>query len=522
MTAMGKALLEISNLTVSARTDESEALILKELSLTANEGETLAIVGASGAGKSTVALSVLRLLPPALRFKRGRIRFRGQDLLKLPEEKMRALRGSAIAFIPQDPMSALSPAVRIEVQFREILRNRMSSGTMELEQQISFWLNRVGLKDVARVRRSYPHELSGGMCQRVLLAMAFSCKPILLFTDEATSMLDVEAGKEVFDLLTTLRAESNAAHCMITHDMDRALEIADRIAVVDAGRVVEQFAPNSEKPSHPATTRLYQARAKLNSLERRDSEPSAAPNDMVLEMKEVRICYPRKSRWLRINMTPTTVVENVSFGVRTKQITALVGDSGSGKTTVARSIVGLLPINSGEIVFQGSAISKLSEMDFRKFRNRIQLVVQDSGNAFDPRLTIQESLFEGIYIHKLAASHAEARAKLEALLKEVDLKSEILDRHPHECSGGERQRLNVVRALAIKPELLICDEPTSALDSIHSLEFMELIRQLCNSHSLAVLMISHDTRLVAAYANTVVKLPALLRMESHDHTFSGF
>jgi microcin C transport system ATP-binding protein len=505
---MGKALLEISNLTVSARTDGSDALILKELSLTVNEGETLAIVGASGAGKSTVALSILRLLPPALRFKQGEIRFRGQNLLKLPEEKVRALRGNAIAFIPQDPMSALAPAVRIEGQFREILHSYRSYRTTELEQQISFWLNRVGFKDVARVRRAYPHELSGGMCQRVLLAMAFSCSPALLITDEATSMLDVAAGKEIFDLLVTLRREFNTAHCMITHDIDRTLQAADRIVVVEAGEVVEQFVPDAIDHKNPASRRLYRSRAKLSSSspEQSMSESSELPDDLVLELKNVHVSYPQKSRWLRRSTTPMRVVEGISFGVRTKRITALVGDSGSGKTTLARAIAGLLLIDAGEIVFQGVAISKLSEKDFRKIRNRIQFVVQDTGSAFDPRLTIEESLSEGLIIHNLLGC-IEARTKIESLLYEVNLNASILDRFPYECSGGERQRLNLVRALALEPALLICDEPTSALDSNHALRFMELIQKLCISHSLAALIISHDAQLVDKYATTVVRLP---------------
>ncbi len=472
---------------------------VRGISFEIGRGETVALVGESGSGKSVTALSILQLLPyPAARHPSGRIRFEGRELVGASEGELAKIRGDRIAMIFQEPMTSLNPLHRVEKQINEVLllHNQMTPAaararTLEL-------LARVGIPDPEQRLASFPHELSGGQRQRVMIAMALANEPDLLIADEPTTALDVTIQAQILALLRELKAKSQMALLLITHDLGVVRKMADRVCVMNGGRIVEQGAVSEifENPQHPYTRHLIAAQP------RGLPEPPAADAPVLMEGQDVRVWFPVKKGVLRRTVDYIKAVDGVSLAVREGETVGVVGESGSGKTTLGMALL-RLERSRGEIAFLGKSIQGLTFAETRPLRRAMQVVFQDPYGSLSPRLPVGRIIEEGLRIHEPgdAAAHEQ---RVAAVLEEVGLDPECRHRYPHEFSGGQRQRIAIARAMVLRPRFVVLDEPTSALDVSVQAQIVELLRELQRRHKLAYLFISHDLRVVRAMSHHVV------------------
>jgi peptide/nickel transport system ATP-binding protein len=460
-------------------------------------GEVLAIVGESGSGKSSSQMGLMSLLASNAKVT-GSVKVRGTEMLLSNEKQVRKFRGKEVAYIFQEPMTALNPVYTIGFQIVEALQTHLPLNKKQARERAIELLTLVELPEPAKAFDKYPHQLSGGQRQRAMIAQSLSCDPGLLIADEPTTALDVTVQAEILDLMRNLKDKLNSAVVLITHDMGVVADLADRILVMKDGLTVESGTSDQifNKPKHPYTQALLAAVPKLGSTAKRKLtiETKAAP---VLALQDVCISYPKRGR-----VPAFQAAKNISFEIYPGEILGLVGESGSGKTTVGRAAIGLLPITSGSIKLVGEEISKVSQKALRGLRQHTGIVFQDPGSSLNPRLPIGESIGEPILLAKRAAG-SELNTMVEDLLDSVELPRSYRNRYPHELSGGQRQRVGIARAISLRPDLLIADEPTSALDVSVQARFLELLVDLQEKLKFACLFISHDLAVVDMLAHRI-------------------
>jgi len=530
--ATGEPLLSIRDLEVTFRTETGSATAVRGASFDVHAGQTVAVVGESGSGKSTTAAAVIGLLATNGSVTGGQILFEGEDLVALGPDAMHRLRGSRIGMVPQDPMSNLNPVRRVGAQVDETLvdngvvrRRGARDRTVEL-------LAEAGLPDAQRRAQQYPHEFSGGMRQRALIAMGLAARPRLLIADEPTSALDVTVQRTILDGLTDLTDSLGVAVLLITHDLGLAAERADRVVVMYRGEVVEQGDARTilTDPQHEYTRRLLAAAPSLASrrieLARHGADVDAAPvgEDLLapsghapraddraaaplVEVDHVSKVFRLRGRGLLGRSTDFTAVDDVSFDVPRGRTLAVVGESGSGKSTVARMMLGLLPPTSGTIRFDGADVVQSDRAGEVAFRRRVQPIFQDPYASLDPLFTVYRTIEEPLRAHGLG-DRAQRNARVRELMEQVALPAGLLRRYPAELSGGQRQRVAIARALALEPELVVCDEAVSALDVIVQSQILRLLADLQERLGLTYLFISHDLAVVRQIADEVCVMQA--------------
>ncbi|WP_176047371.1 dipeptide ABC transporter ATP-binding protein [Burkholderia sp. BCC1644] len=480
-----------------------DTVAVDDVTLAIGRGERVALVGESGSGKSVTALSILRLLRDAE--VSGAIRFAGQDLSAKSEREMRGLRGSDIAMIFQEPMTALNPLYTIGVQIGETIVLHDGVSAVEARKRAIALLARTGIAEPDKRVDSYPHQLSGGQRQRAMIAMALACRPRLLLADEPTTALDVTIRAQIVDLLLELQREEaekrGMAILLITHDLNLVRHFAERIAVMERGRLVESGPVERifAEPEHPYTQRL------LNSRPQRAVMPVMPIAPVVLDARHVSVQFARKRPGIAgwFGTVPVTAVADVSVSVRQGETLGIVGESGSGKSTLAMALLGLQKTAGGEIEFQGRALSTYRGREQTALRSNMQVVFQDPFSSLSPRHTIERIVGEGLELHRPDMTADARRTKSLAVLREVGLDRTVLHRYPHEFSGGQRQRIAIARALVLEPRILILDEPTSALDVSIQQQVLKLLANLQQKYNLGYVFISHDLEVIGAMAHRV-------------------
>ncbi len=487
-----KNILEISDFNVDFWVDGVWYPAVIDMNLELAAGKVTAIVGESGSGKSTTALGLMSLLASNARMN-GSVMVKGEEMLNAKSSVLRKFRGKEVAYIFQEPMTALNPLYTIGFQIVETLRNHFDMGPKEAQARALELITLVDIPDPEQSILKYPHQLSGGQRQRAMIAQALACDPALLVADEPTTALDVTVQAEILDLMRGLKDKLNSAILLITHDMGVVADMADEILVMKDGNTVEKGTADQifNSPKHPYTQQLLGAVPMLGSTKKRPLpyKEDAKP-EPVLKLTDVTIEYPKRGR-----QPAFTAVRNFNLEIYPGEIVGLVGESGSGKTTVGRAAIGLLPVKEGSIQVVGNEIAGASQKQLFAIRRHTGIVFQDPASSLNPRLPIGESIGEPISLAKLARG-AELAHKVEELLDQVELPRSYRNRYPHELSGGQRQRVGIARALALTPDLLIADEPTSALDVSVQARFLDLLQELQGKLNFACLFISHDLAVV--------------------------
>jgi len=502
--------LRVENLCVDARTPEGLKRVLDNISFNLEPGETLCLAGESGSGKSVTSLSIMGLLPKAsLRVASGNIILGNQDLTRLSNSQMRHIRGGEIAMIFQEPMTSLNPVMTIGAQLTEAIREHQQADNAEtMARQM---LEAVQIADPARRLKQHPHELSGGMRQRVMIAMALSCRPKVLIADEPTTALDVTVQAQILTLMRELKGEFGTSIVMITHDMGVVAEMADRVAIMQHGRIVEQRASLDlfANPTEPYTRKLLAAVPRLGALVGTDGPPRVstdAPRAKeqtapILNVQDLSVSYGKSSGMLFRRQAPSATVRNISFQIMPGETMGLVGESGSGKSTTGKAVLGLIPF-AGSVQLDGYDISRLSHHEMRPVRRSAQMIFQDPYASLDPRMSVGRAIAEPMTIHGIGTS-AERRERVSELLRRVGLTPDAAARYPHEFSGGQRQRICIARALALEPKLIVADESVAALDVSVRAQVLDLMLELQETMGLAYLFISHDMAVIERMSHKV-------------------
>ncbi|MCW3492985.1 ABC transporter ATP-binding protein [Microbacterium sp. SSM24] len=493
--------VEIDDLNVSFATDGGDVHAVRGVTLDVRRGEVLAIVGESGSGKTVTSRTILGLLPESARTE-GTVVLDGTDIVGLDKSGLRAIRGTKAAMIFQEPSTALNPVFTVGWQLAEGLRAHGKYSKAEAKAKAVEMLGRVGIPEPERRVDDYPHQFSGGQKQRVVIAMALALDPTVIVADEPTTALDVTVQAEILELLRRLRDEDGTAIVLITHNMGVVADLADRVAVMYNGEIVETAtaADLFAAPKHEYTRKLLAAVPRLVITDRQFAVPET-PVAPVVEADELVIEYAG-----RFGRSAFRAVDRVSFSIAPGEVLGLVGESGSGKTTIGRAIAGLTPVAGGSLKVLGTEMLGVKEREFRKRRHELGFVFQDPATSFNPLLTIADNVAEPLIVHGGMRNAAEARPKVDELLEAVQLPKEFGDRFPHELSGGQRQRASLARAIALDPKLLIADEPTSALDVSVQARVLELFAELQERFGFATLFITHDLAVVDLLAHKVVVL----------------
>jgi peptide/nickel transport system ATP-binding protein len=496
---MESPLLEVEGLVVSLPGGAERAHAVDGISFTLARNEILCIVGESGSGKSMTAHAIMGLLPqPQVRATGGRILYQGEDLLAAAPARLRALRGHKLGMIFQEPMTALHPIMRVEAQIAEVIQHHAPMDRAALRARVTELLLAVGLPDPDRLRRSWPHRLSGGQRQRVMIAMALALGPDILIADEPTTALDVTTQAQILALIRQIQAERQMGVLLITHDFGVVAEVADRVAVMQHGRIVEigPVAQILEDPQHDYTKSLIAAVPRLLAAPR----PPSADAPVVLEAEKVCKTFRQRS-WIPGRGTEVAAVKDVSLALHRGETVGLVGESGSGKSTFARCVVRLLETDGGAIRLHGTDIARLGRRALRPHRSRIQMVFQDPYASLNPRRRVGDIIAAGPLAHGIPRAEADRRTR--ELLALVGLDDRAAERYPHEFSGGQRQRIGLARALAMQPEILVADEPVSALDVSVQAQVLALLADVRARFDLSMLFITHDLRVAAQVCDRV-------------------
>ena len=568
--SLDSPLLEVTDLAVNFRTTDGEVQAVKNASFTLPRGGTLAIVGESGSGKSTTAMAVIGLLPGNGKVAAGSIRFDGTELVGMPEAKMRAIRGRSIGLVPQDPMSNLNPVTKIGTQVAETLLVHGMATSKDVDRKVIEVLTAAGLPDAEERAKQYPHEFSGGMRQRALIAIGLACRPRLLIADEPTSALDVTVQRTILDQIGNMTEELGTSVLLITHDLGLAAERASELVVMHRGLVVETGPARQllEDPQHPYTQSLVAAapsvaavrlspgafkapaaqRLRLAEQAYAEHADGAGPGaddagaaagaaaspeqgggvngaglsetaapDNIVEIRDLTKVYKIRGR-----SEDFYAARNVTLDIPRGRTVAIVGESGSGKTTTARMLLKLVEPTSGTMTFDGMDVGSLEKSKLRDFRQRVQPIFQDPYSSLDPMFTIQRILDEPLKTYK-RGTKSEREARVRELMDQVALPHSMLGRYPAELSGGQRQRVAIARALALKPELIVCDEPVSALDVLVQAQILKLLGDLQAELGLSYLFISHDlavVRLISDYV-CVMKDGELVEAATSEEVFSN-
>ncbi|QTF08683.1 ABC transporter ATP-binding protein [Brenneria izadpanahii] len=508
--------LDLEDVAISYRARGVERTVVEGVSFSINPGEVVALVGESGSGKTTTAQAVIGLLAENGRLIRGAIRLNGTDISRWPQKRMDAIRGARISLIPQDPTSSLNPVKTIGEQVDEILRLHLSASKRAIREKTLSLLARVGLTQPELRVRQYPHELSGGMKQRVLIAIAVALKPALIIADEPTSALDVTVQKRVLDLLDELRRESGTAVLFVTHDLGVAAERADRLLVFQKGYIQEQ-GPTREVLNAPRSQYAQALLADVPSLNPSPRPLRLATGDVAVKVENLIQEYRLGGR----QAASFRAVDDISFTVERGTTHAIVGESGSGKTTTARSLLGFHRPTSGRILIDNTDITRLKGETLRQFRQKIQLVYQNPFSSLDPSQRLFDIVEEPLRNFN-RYSRTQRRDKVHDIFERVALPHTLLARKPHELSGGQRQRVAIARALVLEPQVLVLDEAVSALDVTVQAQILRLLEELQRSLGLTYIFISHDLAVVRQIADTVTVLHHGKQVESGpvEHIFT--
>src|SRR6476660_9681066 len=473
---------------------------VKKVSFDIGKAETMALVGESGSGKTVTALSILRLLPyPSASHPSGVIRFKDEDLMALPLDGLRHVRGNKISMIFQEPMTSLNPLHTIEQQIGEVLKIHRGLSNSAAQARVLDLLDKVGVEDPKGRLDSYPHQLSGGQRQRVMIAMALANEPDLLIAEEPTTALDVTIQAQILDLLLKLKSEFHMAMLLITHDLGIVRKMADRVCVMTNGEIVERGTTRDifTTPQHAYTKHLL-------ASEPKGSPPAAhAKAPVVLEAKDLKVWFPIKRGFMRHVVGHIKAVDGIDLVVKEGQTLGVVGESGSGKTTLGLALLRLVT-SAGPIVYLGNRIDGYDSKRMRPLRKDMQIVFQDPYGSLSPRLSVGQIIEEGLLIQKPELDYPQRRAYVSDALREVGLDPNAQDRYPHEFSGGQRQRIAIARAMVLKPKFVMLDEPTSALDMSVPAQLVDLLRDLQKQRDLAYLFITHDLQGIRALCNHVI------------------
>ena len=519
--------LSFTDLKVTFETAGPDVHAVKGLSLAVRPGEVVALVGESGSGKSVTSTAAMGLLPENA-YITGEARVGNVNVVGLDQGKMRKMRATDIAMVFQEPMTALNPVLTIERQLTEALELHDVAYGKEATDRAIELLTLVGIPDPAKRIKQYPHQFSGGQRQRIVIAMAISCDPKVIIADEPTTALDVTVQAEILDLLRELKDRLNTGILLITHNMGVVADMADQVAVMFQGNLVETGDVQQVllHPQHEYTQRLLSSVPRLSPVIIDESTPRSEPTDaaerkLVLEAKDLVLEYNMRGKIFR-------AVENVSFDVAKGEVLGIVGESGSGKSTIAKAVLGLLPVAAGTLAVKGHNLPKLSTRQARAVRKDIGVIFQDPAASLNPRFPIGDCITEPMVVHKVGNKASRTKRALE-LLDAVKLPRNVINRYPHELSGGQRQRICIARALTMNPELLIADEPTSALDVSVQAVVLEMLQDLQRDFNFACLFVSHDLAVVDMLADSVVvmqngkaveqgRVDTVLHAPTHDYT----
>ncbi len=496
---MEKALLKVDELTVAFK----QETVVDKVSFEIRQGETFALVGESGSGKSITALSVIRLLPSNAQVHVKQMHLGGENLLNITEQNFCRIRGNKVGLIFQDPMSSLNPVMTVGEQIAEVLKIHHQYSETELDQAVLTLLQQVEIPDAGRRMKVYPHQLSGGQRQRVMIAIALAASPDLLIADEPTTALDVTVQAQILALLKSIQKKTGMALWIISHDLALVSTIADRVAVMHRGVLVEQGSSDVffQEASHPYSLKLLDALPSIRNCQRENViKPS---DDVMLQVDGLKIYYPIRKGFFKRIVDYVKAVDDVSFQLKTAETLALVGESGCGKTSLGKGLLNLIPLTSGSVMIDKTELSGLNRQQLRQLRSDIQIVFQDPFASMNPRMLVADIIMEGHKALYPEICSAERQAKIATLLRQVELPEDSALRYPHEFSGGQRQRICIARALAVEPKLIVCDEPTSALDVSVQAQILRLLKQLQQDQGLSYLFITHDLAVVAEIADQV-------------------
>ncbi|PHS42165.1 MAG: ABC transporter ATP-binding protein [Sulfurovum sp.] len=478
-----------------------EESLLSSVNFEIHESEIFALVGESGSGKSLTSLAIMRLLPDAISVSSGDIRFKNRSLFALPESQMQKVRGRSIAMIFQEPMSALNPVMRVGEQVAEAIRVHLDIKKEEIKDKVISLFEEVALKEPEERYNWYPHQLSGGQKQRVMIAIALACEPDLLIADEPTTALDVTIQAQVLTLLKKIREKRKLSILFITHDMAIVGQMADRVAVMRNGEIVEQAACETffTHPKHPYTQMLLR-----DAIFQKEKEEMSKASEPLLVVKNLKVYFPIKKGLFQRTVGYVKAVDGVTLSIGKGKTLALVGESGSGKSTIGQAILSLVDITEGRVIFEDQNLAHLAQRALKPYRQKIQVVFQDPFSALNPRMTIGNIILEGMVSLGIGPKEKTLQdSYIKEILLKVELEAEHMHRYPHEFSGGQRQRIGIARALAVKPELIICDEPTSALDVSVRSQVLHLLQKLQRESGVSYLFITHDLSIVPMIADEV-------------------
>lgn len=490
------SILKVENLSLAI----GKKKLLNAINFDIKHGEIFALVGESGSGKSLTSLAIMRLLPDVISVSSGDIVLEENSLFSLPEYKMQKIRGKSIAMIFQEPMSALNPVMTVGQQVAEVIKIHLGLKKDAIKEKVIALFHEVALKNPEERYDWYPHQLSGGQKQRVMIAIALACEPALLIADEPTTALDVTIQAQVLTLLKKIREERKLSILFITHDMAVVSQMADRVAVMRDGEILEQAECKIffKHPQHRYTKSLLQDARILKEENKRTKETSR-----LLEVKDLKVYFPIKKGFFQRTVGYVKAVNGVTFSIPKGKTLALVGESGSGKSTIGQAILSLVEITEGRVVFENKNLGTLTQSALKPYRQKIQIIFQDPFSALNPRMTIGDIIREGMVMGVGPKVKALQDVYIKELLLKVDLEAEHVHRYPHEFSGGQRQRIGIARALAVKPELIICDEPTSALDVSVRAQVLQLLKKLQEESGVSYLFITHDLSIVPMIADEV-------------------
>ncbi|MEO1889174.1 MAG: ABC transporter ATP-binding protein [Cycloclasticus sp.] len=568
---MSQPLLSIEGLKTQFNQQSDTIKAVDGISFEIAEGETFALVGESGCGKSVSALSALRLLPNNAQITAGKVLYRGKDLLRMAEKDMRNIRGVRISMIFQDPMTSLNPVMSIGEQIAETVLLHKQQPASAVKSKVISLIKQVGMPDAEERYAAFPHQLSGGMRQRVMIAMALANEPDLLIADEPTTALDVTIQAQILQLLKDLQRQTGMSLWIITHDLGIVADIADKVAVMYAGQLVEVATRDDffRRPAHPYSQRLFDSLPKMDKrdealvtlsgsvpklsaefsgcrfAERCDYKEAVCvegteikwqsisqvhqvrcvkhaelvqtvPTSFVpissskqvfgkssLTVKNLKIHFPIKKGLLKRTVGQVKAVDGVSFELKPGTTTALVGESGCGKTTLGKGLLRLLPLTLGQINYNGCDLAALGDQEFNRYREQLQIIFQDPFSSMNPRMLVGDILEEGLKALRPNLSDMDVQQQCDDLLLKVGLTTDVRQRYPHEFSGGQRQRLCIARVLAVKPSVIVCDEPTSALDVSVQAQVLNLLKSLQKEQGLSYLFITHDLSVVSYLSDTV-------------------
>lgn len=519
-----KSLLDIKNLSVDFVTDKGLIHAVDKVSFSIRKGETLGLVGESGSGKSVTSLAVMRLLaqPPG-RISHGEILLEGQDLLKISEQDMRAIRGNRISMIFQEPMTSLNPVFTVGYQIVESVQLHQKLSKNEAWQKATELLNQVGIPNASQRVKSFPHELSGGQRQRVMIAMAIACEPDLLIADEPTTALDVTVQKQILSLLTKLQEKYGMSLLFITHDLGVIKEISEDVVVMYKGRAVEEGSVHNlfSHAKHPYTKGLLACRPSLEKsykrlatvsdfMDQNEKEksfdlselgvqtlkPSDSTTEPIVEVRGLKKHFPLRSDWFGNVKEWVHAVDGVDLKIQKGHTLGLVGESGCGKTTLGRTLLRLIEPTEGTVLYEGQKINDLSHKEMRHMRRKMQIIFQDPYASLNPRMSVGDAIMEPMAVHKIETTQKARQQKAVYLMEKVGLSADLLKRYPHEFSGGQRQRICIARALAVEPDFIVCDESVSSLDVSVQARILNLLIDLQDEMGLTYVFISHDLAVV--------------------------